>query len=99
MVRCLFTRDGHCRWATSRGEVGSAAMWICFGCSGWNTFASNRNKHGGVVGLIAHGAGFAILDPKIGPILIDSECERRTGDYDVTLEIFCDVKNRFLFAQ
>ena len=73
-------------------------MWICFGFAGGDTFASDCHKHSRIVWLIAEGTGLAILDSKIGPVVIDFKCERRTGDCGVATEIFCHVETGFLFA-
>ena len=73
-------------------------MWICLGFAGGDTFASDRHKHRRIVWLIAEGTGLAILDSKIGPVLVDFECEWCTGDCGIATEIFSNVETGFLFA-
>jgi len=56
-----------------------------------------RNKHYGIIWLIAERLGLAILDPEIGPVVVNLECEGGSGDCDVTPEIFCDIESGFPF--
>ena len=73
-------------------------MRICFGFAGGDTFASDCHKHGRIVWLFAEGTWLAVLDSKIGPVVIDFECERRIGDCGVATEIFCNIETGFLLA-
>src|SRR4029077_6636674 len=98
MIRCSFTGCGHGWWASGSGEVLGTSMWICFGFAGGETFASDCHKHSRIVLLIGAGTWLAILDSKIGPVVIDLERERGSGDCGVATEIFCHVETGFLFA-
>src|SRR5438067_1382876 len=65
-------------------------MWIRFRFAGGDPFSADCHKHCWIVWLIADGVGFTILHSKIGPVIIDFECERRTGDRAVVAEICFD---------
>src|SRR5437899_3965578 len=67
-------------------------MRICFGSGNENTFAVYRNKHYGIIWLIAEGIRFSILDPKIGPVVVNLKREGRSGDCDVASKTFCDIE-------
>ena len=89
---------GHCWRTASCIEFFTTSVRICFSSAGGNAFASNCDKHNGIIWLIAERTRFAILDPEIGPVVVNLECERGSGDCDVTPEIFCDIESGFLFA-
>src|SRR4029077_18534200 len=59
-----------------------------------NAFAANCDKHRRIVRLITERTWLAILDPKIRPILVDLECERRAVDHGFLAKIFGDIDYR-----
>src|SRR5215470_18013874 len=67
-------------------------MGICFCSTGGDAFPPDCDEHSGIVRLIAEGAGLAILDSKIWPVILDPECERRAGYLSIALEIFCNIE-------
>ena len=73
-------------------------MGICFRGGDGNAFATDRDKHCGVVRLIAHRTRFAVLDSEVGPIILDPQAEWRVLDRHVASKIFCDIERRFLIA-
>src|ERR1700745_2681147 len=74
-------------------------MRICFSSGKGNTFAVYRNKHYGIIWLIAERTWFAILDPKIGPVVVNLKRERRSRDCHVASKVFCDIDAGFFIAR
>ena len=55
-------------------------MWIACRFYNWYAFSPNRDENCRIVRLIAERTGFPVLDPEIGPIILDFQCERRVLD-------------------
>src|SRR5206468_5778686 len=98
MVWRFLARCGHRQRAAGCGQVFGTSMWVCFDRAGGGAFAFDCHKYRGIVWLVAQGAGFAILNSKIGPVIVDLKCERRAGDSDIMPEIFCDIETSFFVA-
>ena len=99
VIWCLCARRRHCRRASGRSQVRASAMWIWCCLCGRNTFPADRDQHRRIIRLIRHRIRFAILNPKIRPVIVDLETERTAVDWDVASKIFRDIKTRFFSAQ
>ncbi len=79
--------------------VSAASMWIGVASATGTAFAADRDEHCRIVRLITERTRFPVLDPEIGPVILDPERERCVLDRHVASKIFCDIEDRFLFAQ
>ena len=69
-----------------------------FRCRLGNAFAANRNQDSRIVRLVADRIRFAILDPKVGPVIVDLKCEGRFLDFRFAANILRDIKTCFFSA-
>ena len=75
-------------------------MWILgFRRLSTNTFATDCDQNCRIVRLIRDGTRFAILNPKIRPVIVDLESKRSSIDLDIASKIFRDIEAVFFSVQ
>ena len=74
-------------------------MGICCSRGNGNAFAADRNENCRIFRLIRHRTRFAILNPKIRPVIVDLESKWSSIDRDIASKIFRDIEAVFFSVQ
>src|SRR6266566_4376911 len=98
MIQRFSAGRRHRRRTASSGHLGAAVWILGFRRLSRNTFAPDCDENCRIVWLIRDRTRFAILNPKIRPVIIDLESERSSVDLDIAPKILRDIEAVFFSA-